>query len=330
MKNIKKLNNFIYKLTVFLVAILVFSKAGFAQTKLRDALDYDGDDKADFSVFRTIDSSWYINNSAGNSSSQQFGISNSDTIVPGDYDGDGIGDLAVWRYSNRAWYILNSSNGTVTTTIFGLVGDEPVQRDYDGDGKTDIAIVRRAIGTNGAMTWWVLRSQTNSVSAYQFGINTDYAVPGDYDGDGKFDYAIYRAGANNTLQSFYYINRSTDSGFTIAPWGVGGDWIVPGDYDGDGKTDLAVARRSSTPTTGAIVWYILQSSNSSLIATPFGITEYDIPTQNDYDGDGKTDISVWRETDGTFYVLKSTGSGETTYASWGFISDFPIASYDTH
>ncbi|MDQ3063949.1 MAG: hypothetical protein M3R14_13980 [Acidobacteriota bacterium] len=32
----------------------------------------------------------------------------------------------------------------------------------------------------------------------------------------------------------------------------------------------------------------------------------DLSAPGDYDGDGKTDVSVWRETNGTFYVLKST------------------------
>src|SRR5262249_7109309 len=161
----------------------------------------------------------------------------------------------------------------------------------------------RAAGTGGSLVWWVLNSQSGSVTAYQFGLNTDDAVPGDYDGDGKFDFAVYRPGADTSSQSYYYINRSSDGGFTIFPWGGGGDWVVPGDYDGDGKTDLAVARRGTTPASN-IVWYVLKSSTSSFAAYVFGITDTDTPIQNDYDGDGKADIAVWRENTSVFYILK--------------------------
>jgi hypothetical protein len=66
-----------------------------------------------------------------------------------------------------------------------------------------------------------------------------------------------------------------------------------------------------------------------LIAQTFGLTESDFPTQNDYDGDGKTDISVWRETDGNFYVLRSLDN-TLGVVTWVFISDSPIAGYDAH
>lgn len=49
----------------------------------------------------------------------------------------------------------------------------------------------------------------------------------------------------------------------------------------------------------------------------------------DFDGDDKADFAVWRETDGAFYILRSADGGLIA-KSWGLISDFPIASYDTH
>ena len=78
-----------------------------------------------------------------------------------------------------------------------------------------------------------------------------------------------------------------------------------------------------------MIWYVSQSSNNQLQAYTFGVAETDSPVQNDYDGDGKADVTVWRETDGTFYVQKSNGSGISS-VPWGYTSDLPVNAYDTH
>ncbi|MEP7038202.1 MAG: peptidase M23, partial [Acidobacteriota bacterium] len=54
----------------------------------------------------------------------------------------------------------------------------------------------------------------------------------------------------------------------------------------------------------------------------------DLPTQNDYDGDGKTDVSVYRPQTGTFFVINS--SGGVTARQFGQNGDYPVANYDTH
>ncbi|MDM7923545.1 MAG: hypothetical protein QUS14_14700, partial [Pyrinomonadaceae bacterium] len=99
-------------------------------------------------------------------------------------------------------------------------------------------------------------------------------------------------------------------------------------YDGDGKTDVAVVREGATPEAN-LVWYIRRSSDGGLIAQSFGLTGSDLNTQNDYDGDGKTDLSVWRNTNGTFYTLRSSDGG-LDVQQFGSPNDFPLATYDTH
>ena len=278
----------------------------------RTSLDYDGDGRADYAVFRLSSGTQFINRSSNNSFySYPFGIA-TDIQTPGDFDGDGRADTAVWRPSNGVFYVLRSSDGVVQLYQFGLNGDEPVARDYDGDGKTDFAVVRR---TGGQMVWYINNSATNTFRINTFGLDGDITAPGDYDGDGRFDLGTFRTGT-------FYAQRST-LGFTSVQWGTSGDLVVPGDYDGDGKTDFAVVRQGTNYT-----WFILRSSDGGFSAPQFGSKPF-YTTQGDYDGDGKTDVSVWNPQNGVFYVLRSTNGAVSQY-NFGQNGDYPIANYDTH
>jgi hypothetical protein len=313
--------------TVFLAV------ASPAQNSLRTAVNYDTDSKADVGVFRPSNNAWYLNKSDNSGAIiQQFGTATTDFPVPGDYDGDGKGDIAIWRDETGGWWFVRSSNGTVGAIAFGQTGDEPVARRYDNDAITDLAIVRR---TGGSMIWYILSSASGntSFSAAPWGIATttvtDYVAPGDYDGDGRFDLAIQRPGATPTSQAIFWINKSS-GGVDAVPWGFSNDIVVPGDYDGDGKTDVAVVREGATPSSN-LIWYVRKSSDGNLIAIAFGITASDLTVQNDYDGDGKCDPAIWRDTNGTFFYANSSANYATLGAQqWGAPGDIPVAGYDTH
>ncbi len=315
------------KISVLFACVLLLVVSASAQVSLRTALDYDKDGKADYSVFRATNNTWYILNSAGGFAFVPFGATD-DTLTPGDYDGDGKSDISVFRDSNGAWYRLNSSNGAFSAVQFGASGDDTVARDYDGDGKTDQAVARRS---NGKINWYVLGSTRGFFSA-EFGNSGDFVAPGDYDGDGKFDFAVYRgSGADGNGQATFFVLRSRD-GFTSVPFGLGNDSVVPGDYDGDGKTDYAVVRPGATLTSN-LVWYVLKSSDNNLLAESFGVTGTDYTVQNDYDGDGKTDVAVWRDSggasNGVFYYIR-TSNRSLGVVPWGSSDDLPVADYDTH
>lgn len=281
-------------------------------------VDFDGDSRTDYSVFRPDNNTWFINRSSNNSFlAVTFGLAASDILTPGDYDGDGRTDIAVWRSTNGVFFVLRSSDGVVSAVQFGSPGDQPIARDYDGDGRTDYAVARNS---GGSKIFYILNSSNGSFRAEQFGLSSDVVTPGDYDGDGRFDIAVRRG--SGTAQATFFVQRST-AGFTAVQFGLGGDLVVPGDYDGDGRTDFAVVRQG-TPYT----WFILRSSDNGFQAVQFG-SKPQFTTQGDYDGDGRTDISTFNPITGNFFVLRSTNS-QTISFRFGQNGDYPVANFDTH
>ena len=261
-----------------------------------------------------------------------FGQTSTDSIIPapGDYTGDGITDITVYRNANGSpanTYITLPLNtypqpagnpiyrqwGISTTDYIGAEGD------YDGDGKIDPTVVRNI---DNAYVWYVLRSSDNTFMAFNYGRMDlgDYLLSGaDYNGDGKDDPTVARVGSDGSIT--YIVGTTSSTVLSYTRWGnFNTDFIVPGgDYDGDGKADFMVWRgfvSSVNPNNaGDGTWY-LRTATGNMSYLKFGLPGTDASGMRDtplrggdYDGDGKDDIAVYRPSNGSFYVNRSSNGG---------------------
>jgi FG-GAP-like repeat len=262
--------------------------------------DFDGDGKADISVFRN--GTWFILRSSNNTVITKTFGAGTDKVAPADYDGDGKTDFAFFR--SGVWSILQSSNSQLRTVNFGGTGDLPVPGDFDGDGKADIAVFRPSNGM-----WFYIKSSNGQSIAAQFGQNGDVPLLADFDGDGKSDLAVFRPAT-----TFWYYRRSSDNQFHAVQFGASSDIPVPGDYDGDGRSDIAVFRR----TTG--IWYRFNSSNGAFVSAQWGANG-DKPVPADYDNDGKTDLAIYRATN---WFIKRSADNSALIKNFGLATDVHV------
>lgn len=103
------------------------------------------------------------------------------------------------------------------------------------------------------------------------------------------------------------------------------------DFNGDGKTDFSVARDQS----GTINWYNYDGISvppAGITYATFGTSATDFITPEDFDGDNKTDVTVWRPGVGAtagFYILQSSNS-TVRFEQFGQTNDDPaiVGDYD--
>ncbi len=257
---------------------------------------------------------------------------------PGIYTNTGTvsGDVTTWQspdlLGGRTYYfVLQAVNADGLSSPFSdeasvsLPGEwRPVAGDFAGTGAADFTVFRRDRGL------WLIRGG----SPIAFGAAADVPVVGDYDGDGLSDIALWRPSTG--VWSVLHSSDGYQPGSVLqVQWGsqAKGDVPVPGDYDGDGRTDIAVWRR------GSGMWYILPSgdeySAASALAIQWGIArQNDVPVQADYDGDGATDIAVWRAKTGQWCILRSSdgfSASSPQVLQWGIgrQKDVPVpGDYD--
>ena len=170
--------------------------------------DYDGDGKADVSVYRASNNYWYLSRSSDSQFTYQPFGSPGDIPTPADYDSDGKTDLGIFRPSTGDWWYLSSITGVFKGQHWGSNGDIPRPSDFNGDGRADFIVYKPSVNY-----WYGLSSASGQTSTRYFGAAGDKPVIGDFDGDGKSDAAIFRPSTG----TFWYMS-SIDSVHRAIRW----------------------------------------------------------------------------------------------------------------
>jgi YD repeat-containing protein len=218
------------------------------------------------------------------------------------YDADHVRTLSTASGTTR--YFLRGADGMLLSELADQTGSQSWVRDYIYAGSRLLATVS-APPTAALLVSW--------------GASGDVPVAADYDGDGRADLAVFRPGTGDWWIIESAQGYEWQTGYLHVLWGVAGDVPLTGDYDGDGRADIGVYRPSSGD------WWVLLSSNGyrwedGYLHLNTGSVAGDVPVPADYDGDGHTDVGIYRPSTGEWWVLLSAADydwASCLHVIWG-------------
>ncbi|MCU0561546.1 MAG: FG-GAP-like repeat-containing protein [Desulfobacterales bacterium] len=259
-----------------------------------------------------------------------------DRALAFDFDGDGRSDLFFYRPDTGNVGIARSNGdgsfSQVYFSQFGLGGydfrslrDKALAFDFNGDGRSDLFFYRPDSGkifvlrSNGDGSFTTVLASWSGLAGFDLRGTADRVFAFDFDGDGRQDLFFYRpnggiacvarSNGDGSFTQVYY------SGTGMAGFNLRGsrDVVFPFDFNGDGKSDLFFYRPN-----GGIASVARSNGDGSFTSVYYsgsGIAGFDLRGSRDvvlpfdFNGDGKSDLFLYRPDGGIACVARSNGEG---------------------
>ncbi|HEY0544993.1 MAG TPA: FG-GAP-like repeat-containing protein [Pyrinomonadaceae bacterium] len=221
------------------------------------------------------------------------------------------------RYDDQGRLDQGFGTGGRVTNTFGSGSGAAHAVRLQPDGKI---IVAGSVSYNGTGNEAVVLARYNRNGSFDQNFGTNGFLITDFD-SGTLDTAnalALQPDGKLVLAGYASEPSGSYTDFALARYSISSPRAALYDFDGDRTSDLSVFR----PNGG--VWYLMQSM-AGFRAQAWGANG-DMLVPADYDGDGKTDVAVFRV--GNWYILNS--SDNTMRAEvFGQINDVPVAGdYD--
>lgn len=276
--------------------------------------DYNGDGRSDYPLYDRSTSSLKVLLSNSTDTAPvyvmaTFAVPAADQVIPvsGDFDGDGKYDPAIYNQTKGIFHLQMTTFGKADLQFANTSGGElPYPADFDGDGATDSAIYNPV-----NQLWTYVLSTSTGVFTKPFGAPNSEPLPADYSGDGKADFGVTYV--SDGKRYFEYLDSATNARTTVQLGGAN-SIPVPADYNLDFKADVAVAE----PVNGKMIWSIRQVDPADptqfiTVNKEFGLAT-DVPTPDDYNGDGKAELAVY-----TPMVQDQNNANATIGGVWSYL-----------